>query len=161
MARTLPTAGVDKVADLCTIWYMNFESSVHIDATPARVYEVFSDVERWPEWTASISTVERLDDGSLKVGSKTRIKQPKLPVAVWEVTEIVEGSHFVWVAKGPGVTTTGGHYVEPDGNGAKAISRIEQAGPGGWLIGVLTKGLTNRYLAMEGAGLKARSEKSG
>lgn len=139
---------------------MRFESSVHIDATPARVYEVFSDVERWPEWTESISTVERLDDGPLRVGSKTRIKQPRFPVAVWEVTEIVEGSHFIWVAKGPGTTSIGGHYVEPDGTGALAVSRVDQTGPGGWLIGVLSKGLTNRYLAMESAGLKARSEKT-
>jgi uncharacterized protein YndB with AHSA1/START domain len=140
---------------------MRFESSVHIEASPARVYEVFSDVERWPEWTASITSVERLEPGPLTVGAKTRIKQPKLPVAVWEVTEIVEGSHFIWIAKGPGVRTVGGHYVEPDGTGARAISRIDQEGPGGWLIGTIYKGLSNRYLAMEGAGLKARSEQTG
>jgi uncharacterized membrane protein len=140
---------------------MRFESSVHIEASPARVYEVFSDVERWPEWTASITSVERLEPGPLTVGSKTRIKQPKLPVAVWEVTELVEGSHFVWVATGPGVRTVAGHYVEADGTGARAISRIDQQGPGGWLIGTIYKGLSNRYLAMEGAGLKARSEQTG
>jgi uncharacterized membrane protein len=149
-----------RVADRCTIWYMKFESAIHIDAPTARVYEVFSDVERWPEWTDSVTSVERLDPGPLQIGSKTRIRQPRLPVAVWEVTEVVEGSHFVWVAKGPGVTTVGGHYVENDGTGARAISRVDQQGPGGWLIGVLTKGLTNRYLAMESAGLKARAEKT-
>lgn len=137
---------------------MRFESSIQIDASPARVFEVFSDVERWPEWTASVTSVERLDAGPLRVGSRARIKQPKLPVAVWEVTELVDGSHFVWVAKSPGVTTVGGHYVEASGDGALATSRIDQNGPGGWLIGTLTKGLTNRYLAMETAGLKARAE---
>lgn len=137
---------------------MKFESSIQIDAPPARVFGVFSDVARWPEWTASVTSVERLDDGPLRVGSKARIRQPKLPVALWEVTEFVEGSHFVWVAKGPGVTTVGGHFVEPSGNGSLAISRLEQQGPGGWLIGMLTRSLTNRYLAMESAGLKARVE---
>jgi uncharacterized membrane protein len=139
---------------------MRFESAIHIDAPPARVYEVFSDVERWPEWTESVTSVERLDQGPLQVGSKARIKQPRLPVTVWEVTEVVEGSHFVWVATGPGTRTIGGHYVEADGDGARAISRIEQYGPGGWLIGTLYKGLTNRYLEIESAGLKARSEKT-
>ena len=137
---------------------MRFESSTQIDASPARVFEVFSDVERWPEWTASVTSVERLDPGPLRVGSRARIRQPKLPVAVWEVTEIVDGSHFVWVAKSPGVTTVGGHYIEASGEGSLAISRIDQNGPAGWLIGSLTKGLTNRYLAMESAGLKARAE---
>ena len=40
------------------------------------------------------------------------------------------------------------------------VCQVELVGTGGWLIGVLSKGLTNRYLAMESAGLKARSEKS-
>ncbi len=137
---------------------MIFESSVTIDAPPARVWEVFSDVEAWPSWTSTISTVERLDDGPLKVGSRTRIKQPRLPAAVWEVTEYVPGSHFVWEARSPGVRTIGGHYVSAAGSGSVAVSRIEQRGPAGWLAGLLTRGLTNRYLALEGAGLKARSE---
>lgn len=143
-----------------TMCPMRFESSIRIDAPPARVFEVFSDVGRWPEWTSSVTSVERLDAGGLRVGSRTRIRQPKLPVAIWEVTELVEGSHFVWVAKGPGVTTVGGHYVEAEGDGTRAVSRIEQRGPGGWLIGVLTRNLTNRYLATESAGLKARVEGS-
>lgn len=138
-----------------TMGHMRFESAIQIDAPPAQVFEIFSDVERWPEWTASVTSVERLDAGPLRVGSRTRIRQPKLPVAVWEVTELVAGSHFVWVAKGPGVRTVGGHLVEPNGDGTLAVSRIDQHGPGGWLVGVLTKNLTNRYLTMESAGLKA------
>jgi uncharacterized membrane protein len=137
---------------------MRFESSIAIDATPQRVWEVFSDVERWPEWTETVDTLELLDPGPLKVGSRARIKQPRLPVAVWQVTELVDGSHFVWESKAPGVRSVGGHYVEPAGTGAKARSVVEQHGPGGFLIGLLTKGLTNRYLALEGQGLKARSE---
>jgi hypothetical protein len=147
-------------SDFCDDGCVEQRTSIEVAAPPGRVWEVLADVERWPEWTDSVTSVERLDPGPLQIGSKTRIRQPRLPVAVWEVTEVVEGSHFVWVAKGPGVTTVGGHYVENDGTGARAISRVDQQGPGGWLIGVLTKGLTNRYLAMESAGLKARAEKT-
>jgi uncharacterized membrane protein len=137
---------------------MKFEKSVRIAATPQRVWEVFFDVERWPEWTESISTVERLEPGPLKVGSRTKIQQPKLPQALWEVTEIVEGEYFEWMATGPGVRTTAGHRVVADGDGAIATSTVIQAGPVGRLLGLVWKNLTNRYLEIEGAGLKARSE---
>ena len=137
---------------------MRFEASIQIGAPLARVFEIFSDVERWPEWTASVTSVERLGTGPLRVGSKARLRQPKLPVATWEVTEFVEGSHFIWIAKAPGVTTVGGHFVEAAGDGTLATSRLDQNGPGGWLIGMLTKSLTNRYLAMETTGLKVRAE---
>lgn len=137
---------------------MKFEKSVRIAATPQRVWEIFFDVERWPEWTESISTVERLEPGPLKIGSRTRIKQPKLPEALWEVTELAEGEYFEWVATGPGVRTTGGHRVVADGDGAIAISTIVQAGPLGWLAVLIWRNLTHRYLEIEGAGLKARAE---
>jgi uncharacterized membrane protein len=137
---------------------MKFEKSVRIAASPERVWEIYFDVERWPEWTESISTVERLEPGPLTIGSRARIKQPKLPEALWEVTELVEGEYFEWVATGPGLRTTAGHRVVADGDDAIATATVVQAGPVGRLIGLVTKRLTNRYLAMEGAGLKARAE---
>jgi uncharacterized membrane protein len=137
---------------------MRFESSVVIQAPPARVWEVFSDVQRWPEWTETIDSVERLDDGPIQVGARTRIRQPKLPVAVWTVTELVEGAYFEWVSRGPGIRTTGGHRVVATPAGTVATSTIVQAGPLGGLFGRLLANLTNRYLALEGEGLRKRCE---
>jgi hypothetical protein len=51
-----------------------------------------------------------------------------------------------------------GHYVQPVGTGARAVLTVDQRGPGGWLIGTLYRRLTNRYLEMEGAGLRSRAE---
>src|SRR4051794_29371835 len=55
----------------CTIWYMNrfFETTRHIDSPTEPVWEVLFDVGRWPEWTPTIGSVERLDDGPFQVGS--------------------------------------------------------------------------------------------
>ena len=105
---------------------MRFEASVRIEASPQQVWEIYADVERWPEWTASVTSVERLDTGPLAVGSRARVRQPRLPTATWTVTELVEGSHFLWEAKGLGLTTVGGHIVEADGDGATAMARLDQ-----------------------------------
>lgn len=137
---------------------MRFEVSIRIDTSPQRVWEIYSEVERWPEWTPSVTSVERLDPGPLAVGSRARVRQPRLPTATWTVTELVEGSHFIWEALGPGLTTIGGHFVDPDGAGTQATARLDQQGRVGAVIGWLTAGLTRRYLQMEVHGLKNRAE---
>lgn len=72
---------------------------------------------------------------------------------------MVPDRYFVWEAKAPGVTTVGWHVVEGDtGSESVATSRLEQHGPGGFLIGMLTAGLTRRYLRWETDGLKAECE---
>ena len=133
----------------------------HDVAAPAQLlFEVYTDVERWPEWTASVTSVERLDQGPLRVGSRVRIEQPRLPSAMWEVTEVVAGESFTWIARGPGIITTASHVVTPrDGVGPTTVTAsLQQAGPLGQLLGFLTKWLTNRYLQTEVRGLKARCE---
>ena len=137
---------------------MRFEDSAVIAAPPATVWEVYSDVEHWPDWTESVTSVELLDPAPLRVGSRARIRQPRLPVAEWTVTEIDPGRSFTWVARGPGVRSTGTHVVEPHADGARATAILDQGGPLGPVVGFLTRGITRRYLAMEAAGLKARAE---
>lgn len=137
---------------------MRFESSVTVKAPAERVWEVFSDVARWPEWTPTVESVERLDEGRIHIGARTRIRQPKLPVAIWEVTELVEGEYFEWVSRGPGVKTTGGHRVTKTPEGAVATSTIIQEGPLGWLFGAMLARLTKRYIGLEGESLKKVSE---
>src|SRR5215218_6453654 len=47
-------------------------------AAPAQLlFEVYTDVERWPEWIASVTSVERLDQGPLSVEPRSG-----LPVAI-------------------------------------------------------------------------------
>jgi uncharacterized membrane protein len=139
---------------------MRFLATIDIAAAAQLVYEVYSDVERWPEWAASVTSVERLDQGPLRVGSRARIKQPRLPTAVWEVTEVVTGRSFTWIAGGPGILTTASHVVtQPEADGpTRVIASLQQAGPLGQFLGFLTKRLTNRYMQTEVQGLKARCE---
>jgi uncharacterized membrane protein len=137
---------------------MRFDHSTTIQAAPERVWEVFSDVERWPDWTPTVDSVERLDAGRIHLGARTRIRQPKLPVAVWEVTEFKEGEYFEWVSRAPGITTTGGHRVLSTPEGTVVTATIIQEGPLGWLFGRLYAGLTKRYIATETEKLKELSE---
>jgi uncharacterized membrane protein len=138
---------------------MRFEASAEVSAPAQQVFATYADVERWPSWTSSVTSVELLDPGPLRIGSRARIRQPKLPVTVWQVTALEPGREFSWQATGPGVLTTGTHRVTPTGDHAATVTAIlEQAGPLGPLVGLLTRRLTRRYLDTEVRGLKAYCE---
>ena len=133
--------------------------TVEIAAPPERVWDVLTDVERWPEWTETVTSVKRLDEGPLRAGSRAKIDQPKIPETEYEVTELDPGRSFTWVATGPGVTTTARHEVaQLPGGGSRVKLIVEQSGWLGSVMGRFYRGLTDRYLANEAAGLKSRCE---
>ena len=142
---------------------MKLTDSIDIDAPPDIVWNVWRDVERWPEWTASIAKVELLDPGPLRVGLRARIRQPKLPVAVWRVTSVNEPGTsddigFTWVSTSPGSRVTGDHRIGVNGNGSRVVLSVDFEGPLAVIVAFLTRRLSQQYLRMEATGLKKRSE---
>jgi hypothetical protein len=135
--------------------------SVDIAAPPATVVGIIIDVERWHEWTSTITSIRRLDDGPLRVGSRAAIRQPKLLPATWTVTGIEPGRGFTWITRSPGVTVTARHFVEAAPAGCRATLALEFSGLLGGLVARLTRGLNERYLKIEADGLKRRSEAGG
>ena len=135
-----------------------FETTIDIAAPPARVWAVMSDIERWHEWTASITRVERLDDGPIDVGSRARVKQPKLAGSVFEVTAVAPERGFDWVTKSPGLQGLGRHLIEPRGDGSRVTLAVTFSGPLAGLVAMFFGGLTDRYIRMEAEGLKRRTE---
>lgn len=137
---------------------MNHEVRTHINASPEVVWATLADVERWPEWTASVKSVELLD-GALAVGSRVRIQQPKFPQLVWTVTELEPGASFTWRSRSPGSDAVANHTVIANGDGtATAVLAVTQTGVVGTLVALAVRRLTKRYVALEAAGLKRRSE---
>jgi uncharacterized membrane protein len=135
-----------------------FNISVDINTPVDRVFEVMADTERWHEWTPSITSIKRLDEGAFKVGSRAMIRQPKLLPALWTVTDITPGRSFTWENKAPGIRVIARHFADPIAAGSRVTLSLRYEGLLAWLLAWVTRGLTNRYLAMEASGLKARAE---
>jgi uncharacterized membrane protein len=135
------------------------EDSIEIHAPAQLVWEVFSDVQRWPEWTASVTSLVGKDGANLAVGKRFSIKQPGMSKLVWKVTEIDRGSSWTWVQRSPGVLVTARHWVTGQPGGRTLVrQQLEQRGVLGALVGRMMIKKTKRFLELEAQGLKARSE---
>jgi polyketide cyclase/dehydrase/lipid transport protein len=136
----------------------HFAKSIDIDATPEAVLGVMLEIERWPEWTPSVTRIDRLTPGPLVVGSRARIRQPRLPPALWTVSAVDPGRSFTWISKGPGILVTAFHVIEARGSGSRVTLSIRYEGLLATPVAWLTRNINERYLAMEANGLKARCE---
>ena len=135
------------------------DSGVDIDAPATVVWDVFSDVEHWPEWTDSVTSLVALDGPGLAVGRRFEIKQPRMPKLVWEVTDLAPGKSWTWVQRSPGGLTTASHDVTALSESRTRVrQQLDQRGPVGAVVGLLMRRMTRRYLELESQGLKGRSE---
>jgi hypothetical protein len=137
-----------------------FSRAFDVDAPPDRVWRHMRDVERWHEWTASVTRIRILGGGPLRAGARAFVRQPKLPPAMWKVSELDDpGRNFTWISAAPGLRVRARHGVEARGPGSRATLSLAYEGMlGGWMARLLGE-ITGRYLDLEAAGLKRRSER--
>jgi hypothetical protein len=132
---------------------------VSIDAPPQRVFQILCDVERWPEWTSSMQSVQRLDVGSFVVGCQARVVQPKLRPSVWKVTAMDAERNFTWVTETAGLRLQAGHAIESEGSGCRVTLSFQMSGFLSPIIGLFYRELIAEYVSTEAQGLKLRSER--
>ncbi len=137
---------------------MRFEESIEIDAQQQRVWDVLSDLEAWPKRIESVDVVELLTPAPVAIGSRVRLKQPKLPEGTWDITVWDAPSYFEFRQKSGGITSVAGHRVEVVEEGRSRLTlSLDMRG---LLIPVvaLFRGLTNRYMTIEAQGMKRAAE---
>lgn len=138
---------------------MRYEAEVRIDAAPETVWIALADVERWPEWTASVTSIERIGAGPFELGSQARVRQPKLAKAVYTVTEFEPNQSFTWTTQSADIKTVAAHYIEPQADGGSTVRLVlTQTGLFAPALKLFVGRLIRGYLTMEAEGLKARAE---
>ncbi len=137
---------------------MQLEHTIHIDAPPEVVWAVTEDVERWPEWTPTVTSVKRLEQGPFDVGSTALIKQPGQSKAEWCVTELIRSERFTWESRRPGIRIIATHEMTAAETGTRNGLRIEMSGFLARLLWPLIRVPVRRALEQENTGLKNRCE---
>jgi uncharacterized membrane protein len=141
---------------------MRLRHTTEIPAPNDLVWRVYTDVERWPQWMESMDHVDLADSGGaieaepLRLGGRVWISQPRLPSAMWEITELTPGRSWTWVSRAPGATSTATHELTATGEAATRIdTSLTISGPVGALVGLLIRRRAQRYMEMEAVGLQA------
>lgn len=107
---------------------MQITHSIAIDAPPARVWELTLDVESWPDFVPTVTHVEWIDTGPVRVGSRARVKQPAQPAKVWTVTVLEPETRFVWMTKSVGLSMTATHRLIATGSGTTNTLTLDLEG---------------------------------
>ena len=137
---------------------MRWEDTVTIDAPAEVVWGLTLDVTSWPTIMPTMTRIDRLDDGPIHVGSSAKVKQPRQTAAVWTVTRLDEGREFTWQTHRMGMTMTGSHRIEADGDHCRNTLSIDVEGPGSVLFGRLFGRMVQSSIATENAGFRAKAQ---
>jgi carbon monoxide dehydrogenase subunit G len=104
-----------------------FEHSAESKAPPASVWERYTDVEQWCDWSPGVE--ESSLEGEFEAGSKGTVKPPQLPRSRFELVEVEPEQSFVSETKLPGGTLSLEHVLEPSNGGSRITHRATFTGP--------------------------------
>jgi uncharacterized membrane protein len=127
-----------------------FEDSAALDAPADAVAQVLLDITTWPTWTPTITEVQALDGAALEPGRRYRVRQPRLPRALWVVDEVEPGRSFTWHSQAPGVLTRAQHVVTATSDTTSTVRLVlTQSGPLAGVVALVYGRLTRGFLATE------------
>jgi len=135
------------------------EKTSVINALPGDIFKVLMDFGQWKQWTASITEMSVLNNDRPGTGARIKVLQPKLPPAIWTITESLPERSLTWEKRSFGLVMLSEHLVVTGNNGTSVTIRMTYQGPLASLFYVLTRSLTDRYMMMEIDGLKRECEK--
>lgn len=124
-----------------------------IDATIDRVWALTLDIEGLPAITPTVTSVERVDNGPLQVGSQARLRQPGLGRRIWTVEVIDEQRRFAWATRLAGIRMVGVHDLVATSDGRTELTlRVQFEGRGAGLLAKVGARNIAKALEQENAG---------
>jgi hypothetical protein len=130
------------------------EKSSVIHARSPEIFQVLMDLEHWNQWTPSITEMSLMNTPPPVPGTKIKVLQPKLPPAIWTITEINPDTSLTWEKKSFGLRMLSEHQIIESTSKTVVSIRMTYQGPLAGLFYKLTHSLVDRYMTMEINGLK-------
>jgi hypothetical protein len=106
-----------------------------------------------------MTRITPLADGPLGIGSKARVKQPRLLATTMTVTAFEPEKAFTWETGAFGGKAVAIHEISPNANGGTHLRlALEMTGGLSSVFGPLMAKMSRNYVNMEADGLKRQSE---
>jgi uncharacterized protein YndB with AHSA1/START domain len=103
------------------------ESVRRTAAPPSRVWQIWSDAGRWPEWNPDVA--EMAVDGPFTSGAKATMRTRAGRTHRMHIVEVVPSQRFVMeTSPAPGMRLRFRCTVGPDGDGARIAQGVEMGG---------------------------------
>ena len=133
------------------------EASLETTASPAKVWAVWSDVNRWPDWNPDMN--ESRIDGPLKLGATGMINTKSGGKHDVFVTHYQEGRSFELESTAlPGTKMAIRASITPNGSGSRITQGFEPRGFLAPLVGPMMGGQILKTFNAVLGGLKKRVE---
>lgn len=149
------------MSEYCTKWYSTLmapapiTNTLDMEAPIDTVWALTMDIESWPEISPTMTSVRRLDDGPIRVGSQALVKQPAQRPTTWTVTGLEAPTLFEWTARVLGVTVTASHVLEATSSGCRNTLSVEMSGRGSRLLAAIAGRQIRQAITLENEGFRA------
>ena len=108
------------------------EQATH--ASKATIWDIWRDVEHWPEWDIELENAAL--SGDFVLGAFGTLKAKNAPESRFEITELTEGESFTFIVRLPLARLEIAHYFVDDEQ-TIFVHDVAFRGPLGWLFGML------------------------
>jgi uncharacterized protein YndB with AHSA1/START domain len=111
------------------MWEWEFEHSVEADASPDRIWALWTDIAEWPSWNPGVGYAEL--DGPVAEGATGTVHAVDGPASTLKVLEIEPQRRFVTEASERFVRLRFEHELaEAGGGGLRITHRVQMTGAG-------------------------------
>jgi Polyketide cyclase / dehydrase and lipid transport len=103
-----------------------FEAKILINASPAGIFRLYSDVEGWKNWDPEVEWSKL--DGAFVAGSHGKLKPPKAPAAAIRLVDVQDSQSFTVESKLPLCRVIFEHELVPKGISTEVQHRVSFSG---------------------------------
>ena len=134
-----------------------FECAVTFEAEPATVWQIWTDVARWPEWDVSKEIAQM--DGEFQPGSSGWVKKHNALGGTFAITSVEPGRRWISESPLPLGRVIFDHIVEPlPGGQVRVAKSVQVEGGSAGLFRVLAAPRMRRDIETTLAALQERAQ---